>query len=117
MNSFIEQETPSREDQPAPLSEFVNDGGRPRADTGFRVALLLACLALTGCAHAPSITVFGASFPDWLFCMVAGVIATSLVHAVMSKGNRLALLRPLPVSYLGLTTIFAVLVWLLVFSH
>lgn len=92
---------------------------RARGTRPLRRSLLamLAALALSGCRMAPSIVLFGAAFPDWLFCMAGGVIATIVVHLVLSAKKRVALLEPLPLSYPGLTAIFAVLIWLLVFHH
>lgn len=93
-------------------------GGRRRhARTFGTAALLLAALCLSGCRRAPSIVLFGAGFPDWLFCMAGGVIATVLVHLVLGASRRVAVLEPLPLSYPALTAIFAVLIWLLVFHQ
>jgi len=72
---------------------------------------------LTGCAQPPSIVVFGASFPDWLFCITGGVIATSVVHAVRAGGRRLAWLAPVGASYPILTALFALLTWLIFFPR
>jgi len=33
-----------------------------------------AAVVLEGCAIAPSIGLLGAYFPDWLFCIIAGVV-------------------------------------------
>lgn len=77
----------------------------------------LAALSLSGCRMAPSIVLFGAGFPDWLFCMAGGVIATVLAHLALSANKRVAALEPLPLSYPALTAIFAVLIWLLVFHQ
>jgi hypothetical protein len=83
----------------------------------YHLVVLLTALPLSGCGIAPSIVVFGAGFPAWLFCMVGGVIATVAVHLVLSSKKRVVLLVPLPLSYPALTAVFAVLIWLLVFHH
>ena len=92
-------------------------GGRRFVRAFGPAALLLAALPLAGCRLAPSIVLFGAGFPDWLFCMAGGVIATVAVHLALGASKRVALLEPLPLSYPALTAIFAVLIWLLVFHQ
>ena len=92
-------------------------GGSRRARLFGPAALLLAALPLAGCRMAPSIVLFGAGFPDWLFCMAGGVIATVAVHLSLAASKRVAVLEPLPLSYPALTAIFAVLIWLLVFHQ
>jgi NADH:ubiquinone oxidoreductase subunit 6 (subunit J) len=74
-------------------------------------------LLLSGCAFAPSVNVFGAAFPDWLFCIVGAILATIVVHVVLSKRHSIAWLHPLSLSYPSLTTLFALLFWLGFFSH
>jgi multidrug transporter EmrE-like cation transporter len=64
---------------------------------------------------APSLPVFGATFPDWLFCIIAGVILTIIAHFVLKAMHRVSQLKPLALSYPGLTASFSVLIWLIVF--
>lgn len=75
----------------------------------------LACLALAGCKQAPSISVIGAYFPDWLFCAIAGVLLTLLVRAMLLKTQRTAWLRPWVLSYPLLALLFSLLSWLVFF--
>ena len=77
----------------------------------------VACAWLAGCSRAPSIVVFGASFPDWLFCISGGVIATSLVHIVLGRRGNLRWLAPQALTYPVLTTLLALLAWLLFFAR
>ena len=72
---------------------------------------------LSGCAFAPSVNLFGASFPDWLFCLVGALLTTVVIHVVLSKRHSIARLHPLSLSYPSLTTLFALLFWLGFFSH
>lgn len=81
------------------------------------LASVLSGALLSGCGRAPVVPLFGAAFPDWLFCLIGGVILTVVVHVVLSVAGRTALLAPLPVSYVGLFAIFSVLIWLAVFAH
>jgi hypothetical protein len=91
---------------------------RPRdADTMKNLVYPVAVLLLSGCAFAPSVNLFGAAFPDWLFCLVGAILGTVVVHVVLSKRGSIALLHPLSLSYLSLTTLLALLFWLVFFSH
>jgi hypothetical protein len=72
---------------------------------------------LTGCAAAPSINVLGADFPDWLFCIIGGVVLTVVVHVVLGKWGSRQWLAPLAVSYPALTALFSMAIWLIVFSR
>lgn len=76
-----------------------------------------AALLTAGCAHAPSLNVLGAYFPDWLFCIVAGVALTIVVHLVRARvpgGQRFG---PPAVVYPALVTLFALIVWLIFFQQ
>lgn len=91
-----------------------------RSRTNIRRGLLIvlaACPGCAGCSVSPSLPVFGASFPDWLFCIAGGVIATIIVHLLLKPRNRVVHLKPLALSYPGLTAIFSVAIWLIVFPH
>ena len=75
----------------------------------------VACAVLTGCSIAPSVNVVGAYFPGWLFCIVAGVSLTVIVHLIQSRRNLGAWLAPMAVTYPVLTTLFSLCVWLIFF--
>lgn len=91
-----------------------------RPSTALSFVSITASLLLEGCAAAPSVAVFGAAFPDWLFCIVGGVLGTAIVHVVLGKrgkrGKR-ALLAPLAISYPALAAALAMAFWLLFFPH
>lgn len=71
--------------------------------------------SLSGCVYPPSINVIGAYFPDWLFCWIAGVLATLVFHALFS-GLKVARFIPSPpLTYSLLTAFFSLSVWLLFF--
>jgi YtcA family len=72
---------------------------------------------LTGCTLAPSINVLGAYFPGWLFCIVAGVSLTVVIHVILSKGNLGPWLTPVALTYPVLTTLFSLAVWLIFFQN
>lgn len=62
---------------------------------------------LNGCTLAPSVNVLGAYFPGWLFCVVAGVSLTVVVHVIQSKLNLGPWLAPVALTYPVLTTLFS----------
>lgn len=80
------------------------------------VAAVLALL-MSGCANAPSINVLGAYFPDWLFCIVAGVLLAIVVYRILQHRQRGALLGPPVVVYPSLVTLFSLVFWLAIFQH
>lgn len=66
---------------------------------------------------APSIVVFGASFPDWLFCLCGGVAGMVAIHLLLRTPEKRAWLAPQLLTYPALTALIAMLIWLLVFPH
>ena len=72
---------------------------------------------LTGCTLSPSINVVGAYFPDWLFCIVAGVVLTVVIHVVVSRKSLEPWLAPAALTYPALTTLFSLAVWLIFFKN
>lgn len=77
----------------------------------------LTALLLTGCTPAPAIVVFGASFPDWLFCLCGGVAGMTFLHILLRTTEKRALLAPQLLSYPALTALISMTIWLLVFPH
>jgi len=89
----------------------------PRRNRPLLHMLTLACLGLGGCTNSPSIAVFGAYFPDWMFCWLGGLLSMLIVRQAMGLvglGNlfeaRWRLLADLLV-----TAVFALLGWLIFF--
>lgn len=80
-----------------------------------RQALVLVSLLLSGCSLSPSLVVFGAAFPDWLFCLVAAVLTTIVIHLVLGRYALRERLAPLALSYPALAGLLAMLFWLSVF--
>ena len=78
-------------------------------------AVIVAGSLLNGCALAPSVSVVGAYFPGWLFCIIAGVILTVVIHVIQSKHNLGAWLAPEALTYPMLTTLFSLCTWLIFF--
>ncbi|CAB3795781.1 hypothetical protein LMG28614_04222 [Paraburkholderia ultramafica] len=82
-----------------------------------QILALSGSLLLGGCARAPSIALFGAAFPDWLFCIAGGVAATVAVHVALGKLGARCWLAPVAVSYTALSASLAMAAWLILFSH
>ncbi|WP_260858217.1 YtcA family lipoprotein [Paraburkholderia sp. BCC1885] len=71
----------------------------------------------TGCTHSPSVSVLGAYFPDWLFCIVTGVVLTVAVHQVLVRLPGSRRFGPSAVVYPTLVTLLALLAWLIFFQQ
>ena len=80
-------------------------------------AAIAAGLLETGCA--PSVNVLGAYFPDWLFCIVAGVALAVAAYRVLARRpgpeNRRVVAPALV--YPALATLFASIAWLIFFRQ
>jgi YtcA family len=77
----------------------------------------IAAVLVSGCANAPSISVLGAYFPDWLFCIVAGVVLTVVIYLMLKRLRADLLLGPSAVVYPTLVTFLSLAVWLMLFQH
>ncbi|MGF6755718.1 YtcA family lipoprotein [Paraburkholderia sp. GAS42] len=77
----------------------------------------IAAVLVSGCAGSPSIGVLGAYFPDWLFCIVAGVVLTVVIYLVFKRFQAGHLLGPSAVVYPTLVTFLSLAVWLMLFQH
>jgi hypothetical protein len=92
--------------------------GKPRQPLTW-AAPLGALLALNGCAlpGAPSLILFGAYFPGWIACGVAGIGAAILARIVMVMSG-LASALPLQLFVCtALGMLVAIAVWLLWFGQ
>lgn len=81
---------------------------------GFAV---IAAVLMSGCAYAPSASVLGAYFPDWLFCIVAGVLLTVVIYLIVKRLQADHLIGPSAVVYPTLVAFLALAVWLVLFQH
>lgn len=77
----------------------------------------IAAVLVSGCASSPSIGVLGAYFPDWLFCIVAGVVFTVVIYLIVKRLHADHLMEPSAVVYPTLVTFLALAVWLMLFQH
>jgi hypothetical protein len=72
---------------------------------------------LEGCANAPSIGLLGAYFPDWLFCIIAGVVLALALFLTLKRFDHDRLLGPPAIVYPTLVTLFSLAAWLVFFQH
>jgi hypothetical protein len=74
---------------------------------------------LCGCTNVPSIGVFGAFFPDWMFCIVGAIVVTTIIHQVLAATGWLERAGKISIafSYLALTALLAFSAWLLLFQN
>ena len=83
-----------------------------------RPLVLISLLPLVaGCSPAPSVVMFGATFPDWLLCSGIGVLVMSFLHSLLHKGKYKSWLEPAGLVYLCVTALAAMLSWLLFFPN
>jgi hypothetical protein len=61
--------------------------------------------------------VLGAHFPDWLFCIVAGVVLTVVIYVIAARLQAGHLMGPSAVVYPTLVVFLALAVWLMLFQH
>lgn len=76
-----------------------------------------ASMLLQGCTISPSIGVLGAYFPDWLFCIVAGVVLAIGAFLLLKRLRHDRLLGPPALVYPTLVTFFSLAAWLIFFHH
>jgi hypothetical protein len=78
----------------------------------------LLSLTLGGCARigAPSFVLFGAFFPDWMFCGLLGIVVAVLARVVFVATGLSGILPYQLFVCLSVGLIFAFLAWLLWFG-
>ena len=77
----------------------------------------VSSLLVAGCAYSPSVDVLGAYFPDWLFCIVAGVVLTVAVYQVLARLTGGRRFGPSAVVYPSLVMLLALIAWLIFFQQ
>ncbi|MEO6053946.1 MAG: YtcA family lipoprotein [Chthoniobacterales bacterium] len=71
-------------------------------------------MSMAGCD--PQFNISGAYFPDWLACILAGLIGTWLCHEVMVRTGIAPHFRPAILVYPCLFITISCALWLLFFS-
>lgn len=70
-----------------------------------------------GCTHAPSANVLGVYFPDWLFCIAAGVAFAVVVYLILEHKRHGDRLGPSALLYPALVAFFSLVAWLIFFQN
>jgi hypothetical protein len=83
---------------------------------GRRNVVLLAMMS-AGCTRAPSVSVLGAYFPGWLFCITGSVLLAIAMHLALRESGRETWMYPLAVTYPVFVTLFSLVGWLIFFEH
>ncbi len=81
------------------------------------IYLTAAILTLTAAGCDPVVSVAGADFPGWLLCAAGGAILAALCHPMFLAAGLQRYLHPLPIFYGGLILMFALIAWVIFFSH
>jgi len=93
----------------------LTTGGDPKRAVG---AAVMATISVSGCAnYSPSLNVLGAYFPDWLFCIVAGVVLTVVIYLVLKRFAVDHLFAPSAVVYPTLVAFLSLALWLALFQY
>jgi hypothetical protein len=72
--------------------------------------------ALTGCQRAPSFSIVGSFFPDWILCSVLGIVAASLAHGLFVRLKLERDIQPTVLIYPCIAVSCAVTLWLILFG-
>lgn len=82
-----------------------------------RVSLpCLIAMACSGCSRSPSIEFVGSFFPAWMFCILAALLLTGVIRAMLVRCELEPKLGPLVVFYPGVTVALSCLLWLVLYS-
>jgi hypothetical protein len=79
--------------------------------------LAIGFMMLTAAGCDPVVTVAGADFPGWLLCAAGGAILATLCRSMFLATGLERYLHPLPLFYGGLIAMFALIAWVIFFSH
>jgi hypothetical protein len=77
---------------------------------------LASLLPLSGCNHAPSVSIVGSFFPIWILCIAAGIVIAVSVRALLLRTAFEKELKPAIVVYPCLAAACAFTLWLVFFS-
>jgi hypothetical protein len=77
---------------------------------------LLLPIALAGCQQAPSFSIAGSFFPDWILCSVGGILVSLAAHALFVHLKLEKEIQPAVLIYPCIVISCAVTLWLIFFS-
>jgi len=80
-----------------------------------RLAASLSIVTLTACD--PVVTIAGANFPSWLFCMIVGAVLAAILRPFLVLARLEPYLGPLTIFYPSMIAMFAMIVWVIFFNR
>lgn len=83
--------------------------------TPVQVAVVILCVSLCGCGHAPEFNILGSYFPAWMLCMFVGIIAAVLVRLIVNRFKLVDYARPTTVTYPSIALFATFITWLAFF--
>ena len=86
-----------------------------RDASALRLGACLSIVTLTACD--PIITIAGANFPSWLFCMIVGALLAAIVRPLFVFSRLEPYLGPLTIFYPSLIAMFAMIVWVIFYNR
>jgi YtcA family len=72
--------------------------------------------ALMGCQSAPSFSIAGSFFPDWIFCCLAGIVLSVVVYRLFVGLKMESDVQPVVLIYPCIALSCAVTLWLAIFD-
>ena len=78
--------------------------------------LLPSLMAITGCQAAPSFTIAGSFFPDWIFCCLTGIVASVVAYRLFVVLKMEAEVQPAVLIYPCIALSSALTLWLFLFG-
>ncbi len=67
--------------------------------------------------HSPTLDILGSYFPAWMACIILGLILTIVTRQILIGLRLNAHLRPAPLVYLCMTTLWTLVVWLVGYNN
>lgn len=86
-----------------------------RHHTPLRLLFSAFCVILTGCAHAPMISVGGSYFPSWMICLAMSIALVLCLRVFLRHRGMEAKINLLPLLYPGLVVLLSCAIWLALF--
>jgi YtcA family len=77
---------------------------------------LVALMMLTGCQSAPSFSIAGSFFPDWVFCCLLGIVVAVAAYRLFIALKMERAVQPAVLIYPCIALSCAVTLWLLMFD-
>jgi hypothetical protein len=68
-------------------------------------------------SRAPSISILGAFFPAWMLCIVAGIVLTLILRAVLRAANFEGHVGPRAIIYPAALVLFTLGTWIVYFQR